>query len=491
MKRNIADLKSKGTASKTAWPASYWPTYEDGINNRWQGSDELSPAEKYDAAFNGWDPASVEGLRPWDPDNCSGEFDKEYYEKLGPLAKFASKNKGNWRSHDGVDSNADGNIDECSSTDGNDGVETWFGLCHAWVPASMLEDEPKKAVTKNGVTFEVSDIKALLIASYDRSDSTMLGGRCNDAGDKVTRDEFGRITSDACRDTNPGSLHVIMTNLLGEEGRGFAFDRTWDYQVWNQPVTGYEILDQKEVTETEALAKLGRTDVTAYPYNKDAKRWVSVRAKVFFVVESVPMTTPTLEDIARYTRSDTYEYVLELDADGNIIGGEWLTTTSYGSRYTALPDFLWFPKGPGFPSFNTLDLETVRELVRLSREDEVGEGEVVVVKSDKTLEIKDNSTISNSLKVEGLVAAKSVKLTLDVTHTWIGDLIVTVEHNGVTVNVHNKQGGSKDDIKETFELTDFNGVNAEGAWTLTVVDGASGDEGTVNSWELEFDPSND
>ena len=42
--------------------------------------------------------------------------------------------------------------------------------------------------------------------------------------------------------------------------------------------------------------------------------------------------------IDSYTQTDHYEYVLELDAAGKIIGGEWVGE----ARYTH-PDFLWLP----------------------------------------------------------------------------------------------------------------------------------------------------
>ena len=41
------------------WPDTYWPTYEDSVNARWQGSDVPSPLEKYDMAFNNWQPSQT------------------------------------------------------------------------------------------------------------------------------------------------------------------------------------------------------------------------------------------------------------------------------------------------------------------------------------------------------------------------------------------------------------------------------------------------
>jgi hypothetical protein len=177
----LAELPKTGAAERTPWPDTYWPTYMDSTNHRWQGPTTLSPLEKYDQAFNNWSPsADFMKLRPFDPNACSEtakDFDQTYYEQLGPAAKYWSQYKGNAKSRNGKDDDSDGKTDEC---DDNDGVEGWFGLCHAWVPAAILENEPRHAVNYNGVTFEVGDIKALLLTMYDRTSSLMLGGRCNE-----------------------------------------------------------------------------------------------------------------------------------------------------------------------------------------------------------------------------------------------------------------------------------------------------------------------
>ena len=53
---HVEDLPQSGAAEREAWPSTYWPTYEDSINHRWQ-ANTLSPAELYDRAFNDWTPA--------------------------------------------------------------------------------------------------------------------------------------------------------------------------------------------------------------------------------------------------------------------------------------------------------------------------------------------------------------------------------------------------------------------------------------------------
>jgi subtilisin-like proprotein convertase family protein len=45
---------------------------------------------------------------------------------------------------------------------------------------------------------------------------------------------------------------------------------------------------------------------------------------------------------------------------------------------------------------------------------------------------------------------------------------------------------STPDIQETFVVEDFNDKDSAGAWTLKVIDHASMDTGTLNSWVLKI-----
>jgi subtilisin-like proprotein convertase family protein len=482
----LAQLPSEGRSETEAWPSTYWPTYENSINARWLGPDELSPAEKYDRAFNGWTPAEgFMDLRPFSPGDCENGFDEAYYQGLGPLATHISRYMGNWRSHDGEDSDGDNEIDECDASS-YDGVETWFGLCHAWVPAAMLEDRPLRSVTHNDVTFHVADMEALLIAAYNRTPADMIGGRCNiGAGDdEVTRDEHGRAEANECRDTNPGAMHVIMSNYLGRGSRPYAEDRTFDYQVWNQPVIAFNVTRNNTLTEAEANALIG-VEGDDYPFNDDAVAWADVHANTTYITESHASQTPA--EASHYERTDYYTYVLELDADGKIIGGEY-----YGNSQTSHPDFLWNPRQLTSSSVPNLNLQQVRMLVQMSREPVTPPptGNVVTVTGQGGVAIPDDDTagasatadVSNSVTIAGL------QLELNIRHTYIADLNVTLTHDGVTRVVHNNTGGSDDNIETTLTVTGFEGTDAVGEWTLAVVDSWAQDTGTIVDWSLVITP---
>jgi subtilisin-like proprotein convertase family protein len=84
-----------------------------------------------------------------------------------------------------------------------------------------------------------------------------------------------------------------------------------------------------------------------------------------------------------------------------------------------------------------------------------------------------------------------------ITHTWIGDLEVSLTNPAgtTTVMLHDNSGGSADDIMTVYDLgtavddtansmASFDGQTTAGDWTLHVVDSSSGDTGTLVDWIL-------
>ncbi|MDP2713370.1 S8 family serine peptidase [Rheinheimera sp.] len=74
---------------------------------------------------------------------------------------------------------------------------------------------------------------------------------------------------------------------------------------------------------------------------------------------------------------------------------------------------------------------------------------------------------------------------VNITHTWRGDLIVKLRSpEGTEHTLHNRTGGSEDDLVQNWQLDSFNGESMQGDWTLLVSDNAGLDTGTLNSWDL-------
>ncbi len=475
-------LPTSGRADREIWPSTYWATYEDSINHRWR-ANELSPAEKYDQAFNGWTPSEgFMDLKPYKNGSDCADFDKEYYTQLGPLASHISGRMGNGRARDGVDNDGDGEIDEC---DDRDGVETWFGLCHAWVPAAMLEDRPLRTITHNGVEFHTGDIEALVIAAYNRVGADMIGGRCNDK--EVKRDDQGRALESQCRDSNAGTFHVIMTNYLGLHKTAFAEDRTYNYEVWNQPVVAFDVSQLDEITLEQAIAEVGLTG-DAYTYNPDAAHFFKVNASLTYITESHASHVPA--DSTRFERTDQYTYVLELDANREIIGGEWT-----GSSRTEHPDFLWNPRRAYRSSVPHLDLENVRMLIKKSREPEVVPPqpslEPVVFEVNPGTSIPDNSASGVGVELTvGAGLSGSVEVTVSVQHPSMTDVMLgLLSPTGEKWEVLAQGAASGTDFQTSVVLDPAPIGDLGGTWRLLASDLLSSDRGTVESFKLTVTPT--
>jgi hypothetical protein len=463
----------------TVWADTYWPTSQGSHNHRWLGRDVPSPLEKYDAVFN-----DEPGCETY-PSKFYGEGAKEewdtYYACAGSAAKWQSKNfQGGGKMHDGIDNDGDGKVDGYGE-DGIDGIQGWWGTCHAWTPASMLVPEPQHAVTMDGVTFEVGDIKALIQNSFDRTSAVMLGGRCNS---KEIEHTVEGSANDACSDVNPGALHVIMTNFLGINQLPLVEDRTANYEVWNQPVVGYEITQQNEVSATEANECVGATGDT-WTYNDKADTLYDVRMTVSYVTESSARREPI--GYRNNIRTDRYHYILEVGSSGKVIGGRYCKDGENNHI-----DFLWSPTGRWSPSNPNVDVARVKELIKASvaPEDSGNTGATTSFSATPNVSIPDNDEagVDVNVEVSGVSGATGLAVSVDISHTYRGDLVLELLANGTPVKtLVANQGGSADDLVETYTVSAAElGDDVNGTWTLRVVDTAAIDTGTVNKVTLAF-----
>ncbi len=422
----IAKLPMTGEAAAIPWASSYWPVYQDSINYKWDGATSESTSAKYGRAFG------VTGVE---------------------TAVSANHGIDDNRSRTACTTNAqcDSKIGEqCAIRDGQSSghcIPTWWGICHAWAPAAMLVPEPKYPVTRNGVTFKVNDIKALVTLAHNSTSSKFVSLRCNvdaSSANGINFDNYGRPLQVECDDTNAATYHVLLTNYLGMRKLSFVEDRTYDDEVWNQPLRGYRITKQAPIDAATANRLVGvtstggttvnrsgtvaanawshqgtfpvtagtqatvvmtgtndadlyvnfgsqptastyacrpyagssdeRCDLTVpagatqmfvsvngysptntfnlaittggsapsdYQFNPLARTFYDVALEVDYIGESASNVDGNLAStIDRYTHLDKYTYVLEVDAAGKIIGGEWT-----GESKVNHPDFLWLPTG--------------------------------------------------------------------------------------------------------------------------------------------------
>ena len=128
--------------------------------------------------------------------------------------------------------------------------------------------------------------------------------------------------------------------------------------------------------------------------------------------------------------------------------------------------------------------------------------------------IPDNTTITSTLTVTENVSLTDLDVDIGITHTWTGDITLTLESPlGTQVIIFDDLDGcSGDNINDTYDdeslntlncqttsdafpfadyqpsnpLSAFDGENTAGVWTLTITDDATGDTGTLDSWGLNY-----
>ncbi|WP_375295914.1 S8 family serine peptidase [Saccharothrix sp.] len=82
-------------------------------------------------------------------------------------------------------------------------------------------------------------------------------------------------------------------------------------------------------------------------------------------------------------------------------------------------------------------------------------------------------------------ASATTQVTVNIVHTYIGDLIVDlVAPDGTVYNLHNRSGGSTDNINRTYTVN-ASSEAAAGTWMLRVRDQAAIDTGRIDSWTLD------
>jgi len=119
------------------------------------------------------------------------------------------------------------------------------------------------------------------------------------------------------------------------------------------------------------------------------------------------------------------------------------------------------------------------------------------------------TSVINATGLSGTITDVNIT-NINITHSYAGDLDVTLTSpSGTIINIFNDECGSNGDgVDIGFDdagganlpcgmigggsfvpsqpLSTLNGENANGNWTLTVVDDANADGGTWNSWEIEI-----
>lgn len=220
---------------------------------------------------------------------------------------------------------------------------SWAGHCNGFGATTQRHPkEPVKSVVRGGVTFDPRDIKALLAEIHMNADYEFLGGnRCeidiNALPTPGTRAD-PKVMGD-CEDINPGTLHAAMTNWIGRMHHALIMDMYSGEQVWNYALYKYDVTTKQELTQAQASELVGGG--STYKWNPTAVKFFRLESKLTYAEAT------RKESLGKLTPAEmTLNYVLELNAEGEIVGGEWADANSRKNH----PDFLWVALAPLEPN---------------------------------------------------------------------------------------------------------------------------------------------
>lgn len=254
------------------------------------------------------------------------------------------------------------------NTNSEGDVESWFGICHGWAPASFMVPSPNRPVTAvssrgTKVTWYPDDVKAIATLAWANGGfrTNFIGGRCEQKNPETY--ENGRLTQANCFDNNPYTFHLSLGNMIGNLKKPVIMDAAFDYQVWNQPILSYEFTyfnpldrtkkgqkweefvvpyDNKFKSQDRFQKPLTRGEKLGSKYD-DSKvsHVVGVMATIVYLAETTAIHEAT--PVSNSTIRVTYTYDLEFETNsGKLVptGGEW-----HENRH---PDFLWVPEKESF-----------------------------------------------------------------------------------------------------------------------------------------------
>jgi subtilisin-like proprotein convertase family protein len=138
-------------------------------------------------------------------------------------------------------------------------------------------------------------------------------------------------------------------------------------------------------------------------------------------------------------------------------------------------------------------------------------GSSIYNSTDVPKAIADFTTATSVINIPELATVTKVAVTVNITHTYDGDLTISLTNPaGYTVPLSIRNGGSGDNYTNTtFDddahlclcdfsppyagtfspdspLSQFDGSLTRGTWTLSVADDFGADQGSLNSWSLTF-----
>jgi hypothetical protein len=380
------EWRTEGSSRTEPWSGSFWPDILGGIANHYRDRTktwaQVRFGLRYDVARQGLVRDHEEVVRGWEHFNR-----EELNHKLSPSEKYdlllgnrdfrftrAILDELEFRAHhlrksklrDGGEGAGEDPLltprladDESSYAHVDrvveyrywkvrrDSLSYWFGICDGWAPAAIHLPRPVKPVTVHGlsgreITFFPDDLKALGSYLFSRTNTDSFSTMNYRFSGRPCPDRDGRTKDFRCQDVDAGLFHLILVNRIGQDRTGFMMDVDNNHKINNHPVGAYRSTwfhpkTGRPGTLSESTVDLDRSlDPSSMRRHPEARRLIGVRTRVTYRHYHWPEdrrlyeTDSSLDDRIREV---DYEYELELDASGKVVGGEWLSRDQ--------PDFIW------------------------------------------------------------------------------------------------------------------------------------------------------
>lgn len=265
--------------------------------------------------------------------------------------------------------------------------------------------------------------------------------------------------------------------------------------------TGYDDPNSDGYTDYGSLGHY-RVTGSMVPFSGDANHTPLVLPETVSIEMNQPVTIDVLAN--------------DTDADGDTLFVSDFTQGISGTvSMTGSGELIYAPQAsfPGSDSFSytVSDGNGGQDTATVSLT--VSDTNRVVVSSDNSLRIPDNTTVASTISVEGVVGQlNDLDVSLNIRHLHDADLTITlVSPDGSRIDLADRVGGHRNHFANTvfddegdrpithcaapftgnFQpqggmLSIFDGINPSGTWTLELTDHRNIFVGTLNNWFLEL-----
>ena len=181
----------------------------------------------------------------------------------------------------------------------------------------------------------------------------------------------------------------------------------------------------------------------------------------------IHLTAPSGKSAVLHGRTGSSKDDIQLVFDGKAVK-DFIGEKAKGKWTLTVKDFA--PRDEGKLNNWSLRIDTTDKASEIFIPD--GEG--------KKLVSKQTCTVSGTIK--------SIEASVNIEHGYIGDLVVTLIGPGGSVVLHDRESGSKKNLKKSYKkaLASLIGTKAKGDWTLEVADYAPRDSGRIKSWNVDL-----